>query len=158
MQIAIRGPMQPSSPTGRESSGSPWRWLWREVRLFWPYQATNVCCILVISALFMGVPLLMKWLIDEVLPQKNWRALGVVSVLFFVFYVVRVLLGSVGSTVNALGVQRLMFRLRMRLLTHLQALPVAYHRQHALGDLLQRLERDVTVVGELGSDIMPSII
>ncbi len=59
---------------------------------------------------------------------------------------------------NGVGVQRLMFCLRTRLAKQLQSLPASFYEQHPVGDLVQRLERDVTVVGEWGSDILPSLI
>lgn len=141
------------------SNATPeWRWLWREVRPFWRYQIINLACILMFSVLSVAVPLIMKWVIDDVLPRKRWGALAVASGLFFGFYVGRVLLGSVGSLINGLGVQRLIFSLRTRLLEHLQSLPAAFHGQRPVGDLVQRLERDVVVVGELGSDVMPALM
>lgn len=138
--------------------GPEWQWLWREVRPFWGYQAANLCCIFVFSVLMMGVPLLMRWVIDDILPARRWGALAVASILFFVFYVGRVLLSAGGNLINRLGVRRMVFRLRTRLLDRLQSLPASFHGRHPVGELVQRLERDVTVVSELGSDIIPSVI
>jgi ABC-type multidrug transport system fused ATPase/permease subunit len=136
--------------------GSEWSWLWREVRPFWGYQAANLFCIFAFSALMMCVPLLMRWVIDDILPNRRWGALIIASVLFFVFYVGRVLLSASGSLINKMGVQRVVFSLRKRLLGRLQSLPAAFHGRHPVGELVQRLERDVTVVGDLGSDVIPS--
>jgi ABC-type multidrug transport system fused ATPase/permease subunit len=138
--------------------GSEWPWLWREVRPFWGYQAANLCCIFVFGALMMAVPLLMRWVIDEILPARRWGALVIASILFFVLYVGRVLLSASGNLINKLGIQRVVFRLRTRLLERLQSLPAAFHGRHPVGELVQRLERDVTVVGELGSDVLPAAI
>lgn len=138
--------------------GSEWRWLWREVRPFWGYQAANLCCIFVFGFLMMAVPLLMRWVIDEILPARRWGGLVIASILFFVLYVGRVLLSASGNLINRLGIQRVVFRLRTRLLERLQSLPAAFHGRHPVGELVQRLERDVAVVGELGSDVIPSAI
>ena len=138
--------------------GSEWPWLWREVRPFWGYQAANLGCIFAFSALMMAVPLLMRWVIDDILPAGRWGGLIIASILFFVFYVGRVLLAAGGSLINRMGVQRVVFRLRTRLLDRLQSLPASFHGRHPVGELVQRLERDVTVVGELGSDVIPSAI
>lgn len=137
---------------------SEWQWLWREVRPFWGYQAANLCCIFCFGALMMAVPLLMRWVIDDILPSQRWGALVVASTLFFVFYVGRVLLSASGSLINRLGIQRVVFRLRRRLLEHVQSLPAAFHGRHPVGELVQRLDRDVTIVGELGSDVIPSAV
>ncbi len=138
--------------------GSEWEWLWREVRPFWGYQVVNLCCIFAFSALMMAVPLLMRWVIDDILPARRWVELAVASILFFVFYVCRVLLSAGGSLINKLGVQRVVFCLRTRLLERLQSLPASFHARHPVGELTQRIERDVTVASELGSDIFPSAI
>lgn len=137
--------------------GSEWSWLWREVRPFWGFQAANLLCIFAFSALMMCVPLLIRWVIDDILPQKRWGALLFASILFFVFYVGRVLLSATGSLVNKLGIQRVVFSLRTRLLERLQSLPASFHARNPVGELVQRLERDVTVVGDLGSDLIPSV-
>lgn len=144
--------------TQLNSTGSEWHWLWREVRPFWSYQAANLCSIFAFSALMMGVPLLMRWVIDDILPARRWGELLLATLLVFVFYVGRVLLAAGGSLVNRVGVQRVVFRLRTRLLEHLQALPAAFHGRHPVGELVQRLERDVMIVGELGADVLPSAI
>lgn len=138
--------------------GPEWSWLWREVRPFWGYQAANLCCIFAFSALMMAVPLLLRWVIDDILPARRWDLLILASTLFFVFYVGRVLLVATGNLITRLGVQRVVFNLRTRLLERLQSLPPAFHTKHPVGELTQRLERDVTVVGDLGADVIPSTI
>ncbi len=144
--------------THTETLTSEWRWLWREVRPFWIYQATNLCAIVLLTTLMLGVPLVMKWVIDAILPQRRWRALIVAGAVVFALHAGSVVISALGTFVNAVGVQRLVFRLRTRLLTHLQALPPAFYARHLVGDLMQRLERDVLVVSELGSLVMPSLI
>lgn len=135
-----------------------WRWLWREVRPFAWYQVASLVSMLASSALGLAGPLLMKWLIDDVLPNKRWTALAVATALFFLVYVGRSLVSSMGGLVNMLGVQRLVLHVRTRLLRHLQSLPAVFYAKRPVGDLVQRLEQDVTMVGEAGSTIVPSIM
>lgn len=140
------------------SEATEWPWLWREVRPFWAYQATQLGCILVYTVLMAGVPLLMKWVIDDVLPNGRWGALAAASALMCFLYAARVVLAALGTVVNGIGVQRMIYALRTRLLAHLQAASPTFYERHAVGDLMQRLERDVTVVGDLGTAIMPSLL
>ena len=114
---------------------SEWMWLWREVRPFWGYQAANLCCIFAFSALMMAVPLLMRWVIDDILPARRWGDLVIASILFFVFYVGRVLLNAGGSLINKVGIQRVVFSLRTRLLERLQAMPARASHRHRPGQL-----------------------
>jgi ABC-type multidrug transport system fused ATPase/permease subunit len=141
-----------------DPSRGEWLWLWREVRPFLSYQVVSLLLILASTAVGLTGPLLMKWLIDDILPNKRWAALGVVTLLFFLTFMGRMLLGMVGGLVNALAVQRLTYRVRTRLLKHLQSLSAAFYGQQPVGDLMQRLERDVSLVTEMGSDVVPSIV
>jgi ABC-type multidrug transport system fused ATPase/permease subunit len=156
--VADFSPIGNVMATRSDSSAPEWHWLWREVRPFWAYQAANLCCIVLYAALLLGPPLLLKWLIDDVLPHRRWGALAIASGLVCAFYAGRILINSTGILINGIGVQRLIFRLRTRLLRHVQGLSPAFYAQHPVGDLMQRLEQDVIVVGELGSVVMPSLI
>jgi len=64
-------------------SVSEWRWLYRQVRPFLAYEFGSIVLILAASALSLTSPLLMKWLIDSILPQHAWRDLILVAVLYF---------------------------------------------------------------------------
>jgi hypothetical protein len=55
-------------------------------------------------------------------------------------------------------VLRLVFGIRMRLMTHVQAMPAAFHEVRPVGDLLRRVgEEDVSLLRELGADMLPSM-
>jgi ABC-type multidrug transport system fused ATPase/permease subunit len=130
-----------------------WRWLWAEVRPLARYQVTTLVCTIAMGALGLVNPLIIKWLIDVVLPSRRWQALALATGLIFAAWALRELLGATGNYVRSLGVERLVFRLRLRLFKQLQQLPAAFHARQPVGDLVQRIERDVSLVGELGSDI-----
>ena len=50
------------------------------------------------------------------------------------------------------------FRLRLRLLRHLQHLPAAYHENRPVGDTLHRLQVDVDQVGTLTGEVLPRLM
>jgi ABC-type multidrug transport system fused ATPase/permease subunit len=137
---------------------SEWRWLWREVRPVVPYQAASLFFMLSSSALGLAGPLLMKWMIDDILPNRSWGGLAVATALFFGVYVGRSLLGSISGLVNMFGVQRIVLSIRTRILRLLQSRSAAFYGTHQVGDLVQRLERDVDMVSEAGSTIVPSVV
>jgi ABC-type bacteriocin/lantibiotic exporter with double-glycine peptidase domain len=140
------------------SDTSEWRWLWREVRPFAWYQVGSLVCMLASSALGLAGPLVMKWLIDDVLPNRRWAALAVATAGFFLIYLGRSVASLASGLVNMVGLQRLVFHVRTRLLRHLQALPAVFYGKRPVGDLVQRLEQDVALVGDAGSTILPSIM
>src|SRR5262245_15155534 len=82
---------------------SQWRWLWREVRPFAPYQAASLVFMIGATALGLAGPLLMKWMIDDILPNRRWGGLAIATALFFSVYVGRLLLGSISGLVNMFG-------------------------------------------------------
>jgi ABC-type multidrug transport system fused ATPase/permease subunit len=142
------------------SSARPeWAWLWKESKPFARYQLGGLLCITGASAVGLVQPLLMKWLIDDVLLPNGWwwGTLAIVTGLFLLAGIGRSALSSLGTLVNMLGVRRMTFHMHMRLVRHVQSLSADFHARHPVGDQLQRLERDVTVVGEFASEALPSL-
>ena len=124
------------------------------MRPFAPYQAVSLFFMLSSSALGLAGPLLMKWMIDDILPNRRWGALASATALFFGVYVGRSLLGSISGLVNMFGVQR-------HRLEHPHADPqapaVAFSRvlRHAsrLAISCSGSSSDVDMVSEAGSTI-----
>jgi ABC-type multidrug transport system fused ATPase/permease subunit len=142
----------------RVPSVSEWRWLYRQVRPFIAYEFGGIVLILAASALSLTSPLLMKWLIDQILPQHAWRDLILVAVLYFAVNIGGHGLRSIGSMIAAAGVMRCAYELRRRLLGQLIRLPAGFYATHPVGDLVQRTEADVSLVAELGSDLLPQVL
>jgi ABC-type multidrug transport system fused ATPase/permease subunit len=142
----------------RVPSVSEWRWLYRQVRPFLAYEFGSIVLILAASALSLTSPLLMKWLIDAILPQHAWRDLILVAVLYFAVNIGGHGLRSIGSMIAAAGVMRCAYELRRRLLGQLIRLPAGFYTKHPVGDLVQRTESDVSLVAELGSDLLPQVL
>jgi ABC-type multidrug transport system fused ATPase/permease subunit len=136
---------------------SEWSWLWRQSRPFVLYQVASLLCILASSAIGLAQPLVMKWLIDDVLPNGRWGALTTVSAIFLLAAVTRSSLSSLGSLITTLGSTRMTLRVRTHCVKQVMSLSPEFHARHAVGDLVQRLERDVSIVGDMGSEVFPSI-
>ncbi len=137
---------------------SEWRWLWRQIRPFISYEIGSLVLVLFSSAVGLSSPLLMRWLIDDILPHQRWGALIVATALFFAVSIGRSALSAAAGMVGALGVMQCSFQLRRRLLAHLVGLPAAFYASHPVGDLVQRAESDVSLVSDLGSDLLPAVV
>ncbi len=135
-----------------------WRWLWRQIRPFIHYEIGSLVLVLFSSAVGLSSPLLMKWLIDDILPHQRWQALIIATGLFFAVSAGRTALSSAASLIGARGVMQCAFELRRKLLGHLVGLPAAFYADHQVGDLVQRAESDVSLVADLGSDLLPSVV
>jgi ABC-type multidrug transport system fused ATPase/permease subunit len=141
-----------------ESRWGEWAWLWREMRPYAWYQLASLACIITSTSVGLIQPLLVKWLVDEILPNRRWGALGVLTGLLLACGIGRSLLMSLGQLVSMLAVKRMTFRTRLRFTRHVLSLSPEFHARNPVGDVQQRLERDVALVGDLGSDVLPSIV
>jgi ATP-binding cassette subfamily B protein len=149
----------PAPDTGeRDSDGHEWRWLWRQILPYIHYEIGSLVLVLLANAVSLTSPLLMKWLIDKILPQHAWRELLIVTALFFGVSIGGNALRSAGSLIAARGVMQCAYQLRRRLLGQLVGLPAAFYSKHPVGDLVQRAESDVSLVADLGSDLLPSVV
>jgi ABC-type multidrug transport system fused ATPase/permease subunit len=151
-------PPRDSDADRRFAAGDEWRWLWHQLRPFFRYEVASLVLVLLASGASLTSPLLMKWLIDHILPRRSWGELIAVTVLFFTVTVAAQAFKSGASLVAAGGVLRCAFQIRRRLLARLAALPPAFYADHPVGDLMQRAESDVSVVADLGSDLLPAVV
>jgi len=133
-------------------------WIIRQLRPFARWHVLSFLCISVGSGIALADPLIMKWLIDQILPARQWRLLPVAAACFFATYVAQLTLFWASTLATFRAVQRMVFRIRINLLEHIQRLAADYHERTAVGDILFRLEQDVEQVGELGGDIVPNAL
>jgi ABC-type multidrug transport system fused ATPase/permease subunit len=99
----------------------------------------------------------MKWLIDTVIPRRQLKLLIAGALSFAVLYVCRLALTYCGVLLNFVALQKLMFRIRMVLIRALHLQSAKEYENHHAGEILYRIEQDVSRIGELGGDILPSI-
>ena len=115
-------------------------------------------CIVAASFLILIDPLIVKFLIDQVIPQRRVSFLPLVAAAFFLTYASRLGVDSLAAMLNFQAVQKMTFRARLSLLRHLQRLSAEYHDNRSLGDILHRLQVDVDQVGTLSGEVIPSAL
>lgn len=142
------------SPIGKEEV----RWFARQLRPLLGAHMVSVLLITLSSLMFLLDPLLIKWLIDGVLPKRDFRLLIVVSTSLFVIYVCRLGSASVARLISFRTVQKLTLRIRLAIFEKMNLLSADYHENTSVGDKLYRIEQDVDQVAELGSSLVPSIL
>ena len=138
-------------------SGEFW-WLLTQVKPFLRLHVGSYLCIVLASGLVLIDPLIVRFLIDDVIPNRRVSWLPLVAGVFFVTYVGRLGFDSLSSMLNHRAVQKMTFRTRLSLLRHLQRLSAEYHDNKPLGDTLHRLQVDVDQVGTLSGDVIPSVL
>jgi len=134
------------------------RWFVRRLRPLWRAHLGSAVLIILSSLMFLIDPLLIKWLIDVVLPQKNLHLLIAISVTFLVIYACRLGFAAVSRLVSFRTVQKLALSIRLEIFAQMNCLAADYHESTPVGDKLYRLEQDVDQVAELGSGLVPAIL
>ena len=110
------------------------------------------------SLLALVTPLVLKWLIDQVLPQRQAGLLLWAVVLIFLSYQGRTALTSLGNYLTVNAVQRMALRLRLDLLLHLDRLSADYYESTQTGTVMYPFKEPIDEIAYFGSDLLPSIL
>lgn len=104
-----------------------------------------------ISSAMGAVPAwLSKYLIDDVLVNKNARMMVLVIIGIFVATITKVLTGYFASISSNYVTETIKRDIKIDVYTHLQHLPMSYFKQHKLGDIMARLSGDSATLGRIG--------
>ena len=134
------------------------RWFFRQLKPLLPSYFLGVLLLVVSSLLFLLDPLLLKWLIDYVLPKKDLQLLFLTVAGFFGLYIVRLGFFSLAQLVNFRTIQNLVFQMRLNILEQMNRLSADYHDSTPVGERLYRMEQDVDQVAEVGSNLVPYVL
>jgi ABC-type bacteriocin/lantibiotic exporter with double-glycine peptidase domain len=136
-------------------SNRQFRWFARQLSPLLGAHALSMTLIVLSSLMYLLDPLLIKWLIDRVLPKKDFHLLLLAVTGFFGIYVCRLGLSAVAGLVSFRTVQALVFSIRLSILEQMNRLSADYHETTPVGEKLYRMEQDVDQVAELGSSLVP---
>jgi ABC-type bacteriocin/lantibiotic exporter with double-glycine peptidase domain len=134
------------------------RWLFQQVRPFLRWHVASFLCISAGSFLALLSPLVLKWLIDVILPDRRIGLLIVAVGLIFLCHQGRAVLTSGGGYLTTLAAERLALRLRMLVLRHLDTLSADYHEGTPVGTSMYPLKEPIDEISYFGSDLLPSIL
>jgi ABC-type multidrug transport system fused ATPase/permease subunit len=142
----------------RIDKSSEFSWLLSQVSPFFRLHLSSYLCIVLAGIFSLIDPLIIRLLIDDVIPNRNLRLLPLVALAFFLTYMGRLGFDSLGAMLNFRAVQKMTFRVRLSLLRHLQRLSAEYHDNRPLGDTLHRLQVDVDQIGTLSGEVIPNAL
>src|SRR3569832_1306819 len=103
---------------------------WRmvsQVKPFYRLHFGSYLCVIAASILVLLDPLIVRFLIDEVIPNRRITSLPLVAVAFFFTYKRRLGFNSLAGKMNFRAVQKKTNRTRLALLRRLQRLSAEYH-------------------------------
>ncbi len=133
-------------------------WLIQEIRPLLHWHLASFLCITAGSLLALLSPLLLKWLIDSIIPQRSMGLLLVAVTLIFLGHQGRVALTSLGSYLMLSASQKMGLALRVRLLNHLDTLSADYYEQTPVGTVMYPLKEPIEEISYFGSDLLPAIL
>jgi ATP-binding cassette, subfamily B, bacterial MsbA len=133
-------------------------WLIKEIRPFLRWHLGSFLCITAGSLLALLSPLLLKWLIDGIIPQRRIGLLVLCVTLIFIGHLGRVALTSLGSYLMLSASQKMGLTLRVRLLEHLDTLSADYFENTPVGAAMYPLKEPVEEISYFGSDLLPAIL
>jgi ABC-type multidrug transport system fused ATPase/permease subunit len=134
------------------------RWLSTALRPVWTMHAASFLLFTLGSALGLLGPLVLRWLIDRILPDRNaWLLIPAVALLFL-SYEGRLVFTSLGSWLTVAASQRVVMALRLEILRHLDRLSADYHEATPTGEKLYPLREPVEEIAYFGSDLFPGIL
>jgi ABC-type multidrug transport system fused ATPase/permease subunit len=134
------------------------RWLLKQARPYRGLYFARFSTVVIASLVVLVDPLILKWLIDDILPWHKAAMLAVAAGGYFAVYMVQFGFNSLGFVLDSYTTNRILFDIRLRLLRHLQRLSPSYFLKTSTGDLLHRLEQDVDQIQELGGSLLASVL
>jgi ATP-binding cassette, subfamily B, bacterial len=135
--------------------------LLRIARYFQPYWRQGILTLItvaVISVIGLVTPLLIRSIIDVALPTGDVTMLAVLALLMVVVPIAGGLLGVLQTFLNSQIAQRVMFDLRNELYRHLQSLSLRFFTTVKTGEVMSRLNNDVSGISRVVGDTMTQTI
>jgi subfamily B ATP-binding cassette protein MsbA len=134
------------------------RWLSKQIRPLLHWHLASFLCITAGSLLALLTPLVLKWLIDQIIPQKKMGLLLLAVGVIFLGYQGRMALTSVGNFLMLSAAQKMGLTLRVSLLRHLDTLSADYYENTPVGGVMYPLKEPIEEVSYFGSDLLPAIL
>jgi ATP-binding cassette subfamily B protein len=148
----MRGPSadldQDEASLGKAYDARLLRRLWRYVR---PYRATLALAfglLVLVSAVELVQPYLIKLAIDRYVTQGQLEGLGGIAALFLAALVVEFLLRYAQMYVLERTGQNVVYDVRTDTFAHLQRLPASFFDRNPVGRLMTRVTSDVEAINE----------
>ncbi len=143
----------------------PWKDIRRAYPLVRPYRARILLilgCTVLVAGFGVVQPLLYKMAFDGVAGPRATHALLVAVALVFALGLARMAVEAVSNVARWHTQIRVQAELQAALVRRLHTLPISYHRNQAVGGLINRLDRGVSgVIGaftSLAFELLPSVL
>jgi ABC-type bacteriocin/lantibiotic exporter with double-glycine peptidase domain len=133
-------------------------WLYVRIRPLFAWHLASFFCLTAGSVLALVNPLVLMWVIDRVLPNRNIALLLCAVAAIFLSSELRPILSSFGMYLTLLSSQRTVVSIRTEVLQRLDSLSAEYHENTSVGARLYTLREPIEEVAYFGSDLAPAIL
>jgi ATP-binding cassette subfamily B protein len=114
-------------------------------RLFW----LDFCCAVFAALLELGFPMSVQWMVDSLLPTRNWTLIAWIGLgLLFIYLLSMGLQFIVNYWGHKLGIN-IETDMRKQLFTHVQKLSFRFFDNTKTGHIMSRITNDLFEIGEL---------
>lgn len=134
------------------------KWLIKHFAPFLRLHVSCLLCALAFSVLTMLDPLIIRWLIDDVIAHGKSQLLLLVTAAFLVNYGARIFFDRLGMLFSSRIVEKMLYHTRVAMLRRLQRLSVQYHESQQVGDMLYRFQTDIEQIAQVGGSVVPAIL
>ncbi len=133
------------------------KWLVQRFRPYSRLYLVGLMCGLAYSLLTMLDPLIIRFLIDDVVANGKSQLIVFVTLAFILNQGGRILFERLGNLLSMRIHEKMLFRTRLSMLRRLQSLSGRYHEQQKVGDILYRFQGDVELIAQIGASVVPAI-
>ncbi len=134
------------------------RWLSSRIRPLLHWHIGSFACISAGSLLALVTPLILRWLIDRIIPEKRMGVLLIAVALIVLAHQGRTMLNSFGAYLMIIASQRMALTIRMNLVRHLDTLSADYYENTPVGAVMYPLKEPIDEISYFGSDLVPALL
>jgi ABC-type multidrug transport system fused ATPase/permease subunit len=137
---------------------SDFAWLLIELRPQMKWQLLSVMFMVAGTITSLIDPLILKWLIDVVIPRRNLHLLALGALLMLLAYGGRVALSGISGLCTYHVSQKILSHLRIRLFKHVTRLSMDYHDNTPVGKSQFIIKDTLEELGLISADFSPQIL
>ncbi len=98
------------------------------------------------SSLALTMPLMLKLVIDRVLPSRDWALFFLLAAVMIAIYILRFTMRIITGYLGTYTVTRILLDVRQRIFRHLQSLSLRFYEEYRTGKLISNVISDVALL------------
>ncbi len=132
--------------------------LLKYVKSYRKYYILTIILVIINTVLSLPLPLVVRYIIDEVIAGKNIPLLNLILTGLIILYLFRALISYMLSYLYGYIGQNVTLDIRKKLFNHMQEIPISYIDKNPSGTIVSRIMNDVGALNTILTDTFISII